>query len=260
MPNLQLKKSTLLALVAAAILLTGALGRMQTVVANFLRSADREIAEIDTARTELQDVEESQIAKLEISGGTGASQWESFEQMHEFYEHSFVESEGFGISRILTFDEPQDRRLKIEGQPYTVAKLNLIGLMKAEGQVYEPSWISMMRNNLSDYPARSLTTNEEDAIRELRGGSNLVWSHHPAPFSQNRHANITELDLSEQNRPLTQDSYTLIAPLRAGASCLDCHDAKRGELLGAFVYTMSPRASFLDQIIANGQSEMVALP
>jgi hypothetical protein len=32
----------------------------------------------------------------------------------------------------------------------------------------------------------------------------------------------------------------MLAALRAGKSCLDCHQEKRGKLLGAFSYGLTP--------------------
>ena len=149
-------------------------------------------------------------------------QWESFDAMHARYTKAFVESEGFGISRVVTFRDPGRMHLPIDGLAYQVTKMQLIGLSKDRPVVYLSSWLNVMRDQLKNYEARTLTDSELESVERLEAGESLTWD-----FQQDR------------------SEVTLVGALRAEESCIACHQASEGELLGAFVYSMqqvAPRA------------------
>lgn len=140
-------------------------------------------------------------------------EWESFEEMHKHYTQSFVNSEGFGMSRIVSFDEPSFRRMRIDDLAYSVEGLNLIGLKSNAPVIYESNWREVLRTKLETYPTRGLTAFEQSSLDEFYSGETLTWE-----FGEHR------------------NTVKLVAALRATESCLECHQVSEGELLGAFVY------------------------
>lgn len=156
------------------------------------------------------------------------ARWKSFEQMHEHYTHAFVESEGNGISRAFTFNEPYQRRLLVNGKPHQVIELNLIGLMN-EPVVYAAPWVgNVARNQLDKYETREMSDVEHEAVDRLRSAKTYVWQ---APELEDSEAAL-------QFDPRT--AGTLIAGLRASSTCVACHEVDNNELLGAFIYKLAP--------------------
>ena len=169
--------------------------------------------------------------------------WKSFDEMHARYTHNFVESEGFGMGRLFTFEDPHNRMLEIKGEKFAVKELRLIGLGGNTPKVYEASWVSMERDNLDRYKKRDLTDFENNALRRMKAGLNLVWQlEQPKQTTelvaqqsvQSEHRLVYKTNTETQ----PHKQYKLVGALRAQKSCIACHDAKPNELLGAFVYTM----------------------
>jgi hypothetical protein len=52
--------------------------------------------------------------------------WSSFQAMHDWYEKQFVDSEGFGLDRVLRLDEPFARNIEINGRLYRPLRLELV--------------------------------------------------------------------------------------------------------------------------------------
>ena len=153
-----------------------------------------------------------------LTGSDEPGMWKSFEDLHERYTQAFVDSEGFGISRIVTFDSPERRAFLVNGRKRRIHTVQLIGLNGDVPRVYESSFINPTRSMLATTAYRPLSDFENHAIERLETGTNYVFSgedHDP----ENPHA-------------------TLVAALRASESCMECHDAKRGQLLGAFAYRL----------------------
>ena len=101
----------------------------------------------------------------------------------------------------------------------------------------------MTRDNLDRYEKRDLTNFENEALRLMKAGTNLVWQldqtkqakkliAHQSVHSKQRSA------VKAKTETQSRKQYKLIGALRAQKSCLACHDAEQNELLGAFVYTM----------------------
>jgi hypothetical protein len=153
-----------------------------------------------------------------LTGSDEPGMWKSFEQLHDRYTQAFVDSDGFGISRILTFDSPEKRAFLVNGRKRRINNVQLIGLMNDAPRAYASSFMNPTRSMLATSAQRPLTDFEKQAIERLKTGTDYVLSgdgHQP----DNPHG-------------------TLIAALRAGHSCMSCHDVKHGQLLGAFAYRL----------------------
>jgi hypothetical protein len=143
-------------------------------------------------------------------------EWESCEDMQEFYIRRFESALGFGLSRMPT-PPMLDRSgvLDLGRARYTIQRLELVGLLNGpDPVVYEP-----IRHNVKvveDYRSRALTPFETRALAKLRAGGFMEYAEGPEPG-------------------------TLLAfgALRGDGSCLKCHkDKKEGDLLGAFTYAL----------------------
>ena len=66
---------------------------------------------------------------------------------------------------------------------------------------------------LNSNSTRQLDTFEQESLRQLRGGEEIVIEH-------------------ELNH------IRMVGAIRAAKQCLDCHSVRRGELLGAFSYLL----------------------
>jgi hypothetical protein len=96
---------------------------------------------------------------------------------------------------------------------WQVSRLQLVGLVKfKEPRVYESQNFPRM-DLLSDHSTRPLDQFERHALKQLRGGEEVVTEH-------------------ELNR------VRIVGAVRAAAQCRECHSVRRGELLGAFSYRL----------------------
>lgn len=163
-----------------------------------------------------------------LTGYDEPGMWKSFEALHERYTQAFVDSDGFGVSRILTFDSPENQAFLVNGRKHRVNNVQLIGLMKDVPRVYASSFMNPTRSMLATSAQRSLTSFETEAIAQLKTGTDYVLS-------------------GDGQQPDTPPG-TLVAALRAGESCMSCHDVEHGQLLGAFAYRLdaSPQDRNID--------------
>ena len=155
---------------------------------------------------------------VHLVGSDEPGMWKSFEDLHEHYTQAFVNSESFGISRVLTFDSPENRTFPVNGRKCRVHDAQLIGFNGDVPRVYESSFTNPTRSMLATSAQRPLTDFEKQAIRRLKTGTDYV--------------------LSGDGRKPENAHGTLVAALRASQSGMACHDAKRGQLLGAFAYRL----------------------
>ena len=200
-----------------------------------IQSSKNEVASRRDEQSYAIEVDAVRQPKLNMQASNEKGMWPSFEEMHKAYTKNFVDSEGFGISRIRTFDEPSERRIRIEGKPYVVAKVQLIGLMSEKPVVYESSWVNILRKSLEKYEQRAMNDFEKLAVSKLKKGSELVWSFEEIKPPQDS-AVLSPFELLQIRTPSSK--YELIAPLRASEECISCHDVNKGDLLGAYSYTM----------------------
>jgi hypothetical protein len=164
--------------------------------------------------------------------------WSSVTQMHAVYVEKFIQSSGFGIGR-MTQDLRNFSELVLNGQPYVVEKVELIGLVKhpeptayvisstrltvppdrksndTRDVVWTPPQKALFTNNMPGLiTTRALTAFETNALVELREGRNeVVGMENGAP--------------------------AILGAVRARRECLKCHDGESGTLLGAFSYLMA---------------------
>ena len=183
---------------------------------------------------------------VELTGGQQRGVWQSFEEMHEVYTQAFVDSEGFGMNRIVTFDEPYQRSLFVNGVPHRVSGMGMIGHMHAEPIAYAASWLNIRRDQLNILEQREITPFERTALESLKQGAPYVWmAAEEMPVA----AAIVDGNVSVNSDSQASSGEfskpphgVLIAALRATQSCTACHDVQQGYLLGAFVYNMRPVA------------------
>jgi hypothetical protein len=129
---------------------------------------------------------------------------ESRDRAAGFQPHAF--------SSIPEFEHPQD-------QTWRVAELALVSLLKhAEPRVYETENLPNMQElSSATVPTRPLDEFEARALTELRTERDIVIDDQSA--------------LGE---------IRMLGSLRAGTSCIECHQVREGELLGAFSYRLLP--------------------
>lgn len=168
--------------------------------------------------------------------------WASLQEMHSVYTQAFVESEGFGMQRRLTFDSPERRLLFVDGQPYRMDSMKLLSLMQGDPVAYDSTWVNMTREGLRVEQQRPLTEFETASLRVLKTGQ-------PYVVSESSHATDRKTEVSDsvlgnglppQMASLSRPGRrTVLAELRAGQSCVACHEVAEGTLLGAFIYEFS---------------------
>jgi hypothetical protein len=109
---------------------------------------------------------------------------------------------------------PNFRQSEPAPTKYELRRLELVSLLKHEQpSVYVTENLPRM-DLLRDVPLRPLDDFERDSLRRLWFGDDLVV---------------------DQQR----DRLRLLGAIRAGKQCLSCHDAQRGDLLGAFSYHLA---------------------
>jgi hypothetical protein len=111
-----------------------------------------------------------------LTGSDEPGMWKSFEDLHERYTQAFVDSEGFGISRIVTFDSPGKRAFLVNGEKRRIHTVQLIGLNGDVPRAYESSFLNPMRSMLATSAHRPLSDFENHAIERLETGTNYVFS------------------------------------------------------------------------------------
>lgn len=144
-------------------------------------------------------------------------------KMHDAYVLAFVDSRGFGASRL-----PAMSRLlhqPVAGTPWFVADLELIGVAKHDPPRAFDGGLSMEVFHrpadtmpLERSPGRAITAEERQALRDLDAGQRLIVVPEGA-------------------------GLRVTGAIRAGDECLGCHKRERaGDMLGAFVYRLQPVA------------------
>ena len=155
----------------------------------------------------------------------------SLEAVQAEYLKRFVESPGFGASRILRprFNLPV--QLVLSGTAWQVPPPQLIGLEDAP-LVYLHNGSGPSKADLSDHALRKLlgrrplTATETNLVAALRAGANLA-------LATNR------VEVVEEGRSLVREEWLALGALRAGRDCAACHQCEQGRLLGAFTYTFT---------------------
>ena len=98
---------------------------------------------------------------------------------------------------------------------WQVTRLELVGLLRHdEPRVYVAASMPQM-DQLADVPHRPLNDFEKAALPKLVSQQEVVVDHQPQRIQ-------------------------MLGAVRAGKTCLECHDGPRGKLLGAFSYEITP--------------------
>lgn len=167
------------------------------------------------------------VALAGLAAGVNAGRPESPDpprallKMHDRYVLAFVDSRGFGASRL-----PAMSRLlhqPVVGTPWFVADLELIGVAKHDPPRAFGGGLSMEVFHrpadtmpLERSSGRAITAEERQALHALDAGERLVVVPEGA-------------------------GLRVTGAIRAGDECLGCHKHERaGDMLGAFVYRLQP--------------------
>jgi hypothetical protein len=98
---------------------------------------------------------------------------------------------------------------------WQVSRLELVSLLRhEESRVYIAETMPTMEQ-LADVPHRPLNDFETQALPQLAAQKDVVFRD-------------------------AADHIVMLGAVRAGKTCLDCHDGDRGKLLGAFSYEITP--------------------
>jgi hypothetical protein len=146
-------------------------------------------------------------------------------QFHRFSVRDFVNERGFGYVRdrehVKGFQShrfsamPELGKVAGETRRWQVDNLQLISLLKYEEPVAYQSRHLPRMDELRTAETRPLDPFEKQALAALRQGGSLVVRS-------------------------GKDWLRMLGAVRALRQCLACHEAERGDLLGAFSYTLRP--------------------
>jgi hypothetical protein len=148
---------------------------------------------------------------------------DALQRMHRDGLLDFVNPEGFGYVKdrehVIGFQAHQFRTMPqlpdagMDNQRWRVATVELISILKRDEPVaYRSEYLPRMEE-LRDAPTRPLNTFEQQALADLRRGQDIEVG-------------------------TTPDRIRLLGSIRAVKHCLSCHEVRRGQLLGAFSYTL----------------------
>lgn len=158
-------------------------------------------------------------------------------RMHDAYVLAFVESEGFGQTRLPAMSGLLHR--PVDGTPWFVAHLELIGVAKhnpprafGDGMSMDVFHQPNKEAPLTRGPGRPIAADEAQALRALDAGQRLV---------------------ARRSGPA---GLRVFGAIRAGDECLGCHKNKRaGDMLGAFVYHLEPMPKAQPQTVPAPSSD-----
>jgi hypothetical protein len=133
---------------------------------------------------------------------------------------------GFESHRFADLRHELDRN-NYSSQPlyWQVVRLELVGLLRESPRVYTSATPPPL-DQLADAPHRPLNDFEKSALPQLATQQDLVVSNQPGKID-------------------------MLGALRAGTSCIECHEGPRGKLLGAFSYQIEPIAGNTPTAAAN---------
>jgi|GEM_PF-1599326 len=141
-----------------------------------------------------------------------------FPEAHQKAITTFVESAGFGGSRMRESKYWFEFSVLFEGARYSKKDIFLLGLTPEYGDRYFTRSVPR-KEDLPKATHRSLTSEEAQAVAKLRAGEPWV-----------------KLEVPPNPEKYTIGLIRVIAPIFAQQSCLECHEVKEGTLLGAFDY------------------------
>ncbi len=140
-------------------------------------------------------------------------------QMHFLGVVDFVNPNGFGFVKdrqhVSGFQSHQFSRLPDPGTAWRLKTLDLVGLVVHEEPVAYVSATLPRMDRLRKTPTRPLDAFEVAGLAALRKGQDLFV------------------------RDTANGHRRMLGAVRSGKQCLSCHGGERGELLGAFSYTLA---------------------
>ena len=145
--------------------------------------------------------------------------WETCEDMHAEYTARFEGTRGFGLTR-MAGGTMLDRSgmLDLGQTKYAIERLELVGLLRGETPVVYAPIVHDQPIESIRARTREMTPFERTALSSFRNGDDMAIA--PADEDGVRHC---------------------MGTLRAKPACVQCHqNAKDGDLLGAFSYTLRP--------------------
>jgi hypothetical protein len=139
-------------------------------------------------------------------------------RLHEAGVGDFASAWGFGYFKdrrhVAGFEPHRFRQVpELWGQPWRVQTLDLVGLLlNDEPRVYVSAQLPKM-DRRHGTPTRSLDRFEAVALTAIQGGDDLF---------------------------IARDGATarMVGAIRSAKQCVACHGGERGDLLGAFTYTL----------------------
>jgi hypothetical protein len=149
----------------------------------------------------------------------------TLEEAHGRAVNSFVASKGFGLSRMRHLSLWNDRTVHFDGREYDPWQIQLIGLSSEMGERIYTSAKPPKKNELNEASRRDLSFEERSAVAELRKGMSLS-----SPIAMDSGSQL-EAD----------GAMRVLAPISLTKSCIECHNGKAGDLIGAFAYTLVPQ-------------------
>lgn len=149
---------------------------------------------------------------------TGMQRDTPFIEAHGKAVNTFVNSKGFGISRMQRKGFWNERSVLFEGVSYVPVAIKLIGLTPEGGNRYFEDTHPPEKRTIPTAVHRKLSAVELAAVERIKLGDALY----------------VQIPSMDGDRGMTD--VRVIAPIRATSSCLECHKGKVGDLLGAFDY------------------------
>lgn len=151
-----------------------------------------------------------------------------FEPIHATYVSWFIESEGFGNSRMISVRKNPPAEWNTGEDKYVVKAVNLIGIVNHEVPVV---YTNFLPHETMAGPAmksrwaaqtRALDDFEADALKQFIAKKTDV---------------VTNAD-----KGTVGSQMRIVGAIRAQASCIKCHEVEKGDLMGAFSYMLEKQA------------------
>jgi hypothetical protein len=117
------------------------------------------------------------------------------------------------LSGVPVLNHQVEKGAEASKERWVLRKLELVGMVKHEKPMAYVSGQLPRMEDLKNAPTRELDAFEAAAIRRLQGGEDVATEE-------------------------TLNRIRLVGAVRANNACLDCHNVKRGQLLGAFSYEL----------------------
>jgi hypothetical protein len=132
----------------------------------------------------------------------------------------FANADGFGFVKdrrhVAGFESHRFSRVPGPAEKWTVQTLDLVGLLTHEAPVAYVSAHLPRMDELREAPTRPLDGFETSGLEGLLRGEDLVLG-------------------------ATSEGLRMLGVIRSVRQCVQCHGGERGDLLGAFSYTLRPR-------------------